>query len=153
MEIRGGSCRLGLWHVRVWWDGMTVHRVQFATTGLDGPVPELIRKYCGGQNVDLSVLNSIALDYGGIYSQIYRTVQRIPYGRTATYGEIARRVGTAPRVVGQAMAHNPTPIVIPCHRVIGSRTIGGFTPSVEIKETLLALEQKTVNKNTHRRQR
>jgi methylated-DNA-[protein]-cysteine S-methyltransferase len=42
--------------------------------------------------------------------------------------------------VGRAMAHNPTPLVIPCHRVVAARGIGGFTPSVEIKEALLAME-------------
>ncbi len=148
MGIKEGSCRFNLWHVRVWWAGTIIHRVQFAMTGLDGPVPGLIQKYCGGQNVDLSVFNSTALDHEGIYGRIYRTVRRIPYGETVTYGEVARKVGTASRVVGQAMAHNPTPLVIPCHRVVGSRGIGGFSPSIEIKEALLALEKKGVNKNT-----
>ena len=151
MEIRSGSCRLGLWYVRVWWSGRNIHWIQFATTGLDGPVPELIRKYCRGQDVDLSDFGSIALEYEGVYGRIYRTVQHIPYGKTSTYGEIARKVGTAPRVVGQAMARNPTPLIIPCHRVVGSRGIGGFSPSVEIKETLLAMEKKGMNKNTRKR--
>ena len=56
--------------------------------------------------------------------------------RPATYGEIAGKVSTSPRVVGQAMRRNPTPLVIPCHRIVGKHGIGGFTPSPEIKEAL-----------------
>jgi methylated-DNA-[protein]-cysteine S-methyltransferase len=70
----------------------------------------------------------------------------IGYGTTATYGEIAETAGTVPRVVGQAMARNPTPLVIPCHRVVGKHGIGGFTPSIEIKETLLRIEKKQAAK-------
>jgi methylated-DNA-[protein]-cysteine S-methyltransferase len=141
MEVTGGSCRFGLWFVHVWWSGSQIHRVRFATTGIDGPVPPLIRQYCAGKHVDLSTLESPVLSHGGVYGRIYHAVRAIPYGRTATYGQIARVIGTAPRVVGQAMARNPTPLVIPCHRVVGATGIGGFTPSVEIKEALLAMEQ------------
>jgi methylated-DNA-[protein]-cysteine S-methyltransferase len=146
MEVREGSCRFGLWFVQVWWTNTEVHRVRFATTGIDGPVPPLIRQYCAGKPVDLSVLVSPAPGHGGVYGRIYHAVRAIPYGRIATYGEIARQVGTAPRVVGQAMAHNPTPLVIPCHRIVSATGIGGFTPSVEIKEALLAMEKKTVQR-------
>jgi len=45
-----------------------------------------------------------------------------------------------------AMARNPTPLVIPCHRVVGAKGIGGFSPDVEIKEMLLAMEKKTFRK-------
>jgi len=44
----------------------------------------------------------------------------IPYGDTASYGDLARRLGSAPRAVGQACARNPFPIVVPCHRVLGA---------------------------------
>ena len=61
---------------------------------------------------------------------------------TATYGEIAARIGTSARAVGRAMARNPTPLVVPCHRVVAATGIGGFTPALEIKEYLLDLEKK-----------
>jgi len=48
MEIITGSCRLGLWYVQVTWSGTTIHRIRFATTGIPGNVPELIRKFCAG---------------------------------------------------------------------------------------------------------
>jgi len=146
VEITGGACRLGLWFVHVWWSGTTVHRVRFATTGIPGGVPDLIRLYCSGQVTSLLPLDSIAINDDSVYSRIYRTVRQVPYGSTSTYGEIAGKVGTSPRVVGQAMAHNPTPLVIPCHRILAARDIGGFTPSIDIKEALLAMEKKGLRK-------
>ena len=146
MEILSGSCRLGLWHVHVYWSGNTIHRVRFATTGIEGDVPPLIRQFCAGRPVDLRSLATIAIHDDTPYSRIYRAVQEIPYGQTETYGGIARRVGTSPRVVGQAMARNITPLVIPCHRVVAADGIGGFTPPIELKEALLALEKKGLRK-------
>jgi len=146
MEMSSGSCRFGLWHVHVEWSGGTVHRVRFATTGIPGNVPEMIRKFCAGQRLDLTTLDSSALHDDTVYSRVYHAVQKIPYGSTVTYGEIAQKVGTSPRVVGQAMARNPTPLVIPCHRVVAADGIGGFSPSVEIKEELLAMEKKGLRK-------
>jgi methylated-DNA-[protein]-cysteine S-methyltransferase len=142
MEVTGGSCRLGLWHVHVWWSGETIHRVRFAPTGIPGPVPAPILKYCSGRRVDLSDLATIACEGENVSARIYRAVQEVPYGSTATYGQIATLVGTSPRVVGRAMAHNPTPLVVPCHRIVAANGIGGFSPALEIKELLIALEQK-----------
>jgi methylated-DNA-[protein]-cysteine S-methyltransferase len=147
MEIVGGSCRFGLWFVQVWWNGLTVHRVRFATTGIPGEIPDLIRQYCAGKVVSLLSLNSSAMsDDDTVYGRIYRMVRQIPYGSTSTYGEIAEMVGTSPRIVGQAMARNPTPLVIPCHRILAAHGIGGFTPSLEIKEALLAMEKRGLRK-------
>jgi len=55
---------------------------------------------------------------GEIFEKIYEEVKKIPRGKTATYGEIARRVGTTPRVVGFVLHRNPDPKNIPCHRVV-----------------------------------
>ncbi len=68
---------------------------------------------------------------------------KIPYGTTASYGEIARRIGRpkAVRAVGAANGRNPLPIVIPCHRVIGSGgQLTGFGGGLPVKEHLLRLE-------------
>jgi len=146
MEIVSGSCRFGLWYVQVWWNDSAVHRVRFSTTALEGDVPPLIRKYCGGQPVDCSALDSFALHDDTMYSRIYREVRTVPFGTTKTYGDVAENIGTAPRVVGQAMARNPTPLVIPCHRIVATHGIGGFSPSVEIKEALLSMEAKGMRK-------
>jgi len=76
---------------------------------------------------------------------VWRHLQDIPYGETISYGELARRVGNpnASRAVGAANGCNPIPIVIPCHRVIGSNgKLVGFGGGLPIKEALLALETK-----------
>ena len=67
----------------------------------------------------------------------------IPAGAVSTYGDIARSIGQpgASRAVGQALGHNPVPIVIPCHRVLaGGGGMGGYTGGLEIKKRLLAIE-------------
>ena len=69
----------------------------------------------------------------------------IPYGETISYGELAKRVGNpkASRAVGAANGQNPIPIIIPCHRVIGSDgKLTGFGGGLPIKQELLALEQR-----------
>jgi methylated-DNA-[protein]-cysteine S-methyltransferase len=147
MEVMSGSCRLDLWHVHVYWTGNRIHRVRFSTTAIPGKVPPLIRQFCAGQAVDLHLLETIAIHDDSVYSRIYRAVREIPFGKTATYGDIARQVGTSPRVVGQAMARNPTPLVIPCHRVVAADGIGGFSPAIEIKEALQAMERKALRKD------
>lgn len=146
MEMSSGSCRLGLWYVHVDHHDRTIYRVRFALTGIPGEVPVAIRQYCAGRLVDLSGFDTPALRGDGIYPRIYRAVREVLYGSTATYGSIAREVGTSPRVVGQAMARNVTPLIIPCHRVVAADGIGGFSPSVEIKQELLAMEQKSRRK-------
>jgi len=142
METVSGSCRLGLWYVQVYWSGDEVRRIRFSRTGIEGSVPLLIQQYCAGKPVDLRAFASIAIQDDTPYSRIYRAVREIPYGKTATYGEIARNVGTSPRAVGQAMARNPTPLVIPCHRVVAATGTGGFSPEIGIKELLLEMERK-----------
>jgi methylated-DNA-[protein]-cysteine S-methyltransferase len=146
MEIISGSCRFGLWFVHVWWTKNTVHQVRFAKTGIPGEVPDLIRHYCAGKVVSLLPLYSPATRDDTVYGRIYREVQQVPYGSTSTYGMIAKKIGTSPRVVGQAMARNPTPLVIPCHRITAAHDIGGFSPSIDIKEALLAMEKKELRK-------
>ena len=70
---------------------------------------------------------------------------RIPYGKTISYGELARRVGrpNGPRAVGQANGRNPIPIIVPCHRVLASNGIGGYGGGLKVKRALLALEGVT----------
>jgi methylated-DNA-[protein]-cysteine S-methyltransferase len=75
---------------------------------------------------------------------VLRALQEVPYGETISYGELAQRIGRpkASRAVGTANAKNPLPIVIPCHRVIGSDgSLVGFGGGLEIKRKLLDLEK------------
>ncbi len=77
--------------------------------------------------------------------KVWAELQRIPYGETATYGDIAQRLGYEPvisRAVGVANASNSLPIVVPCHRVIGSDgKLTGYAGGIERKQALLELEQ------------
>ena len=77
--------------------------------------------------------------------EVLERCRRIPYGKTASYGDLARAVGRdgAARAVGSAMAHNPLPLVIPCHRVLRSDgSLGGFSSpeGTRLKERMLRLE-------------
>ena len=76
---------------------------------------------------------------------VWRRLQQIPYGETVSYGKIARELGNpeASRAVGLANGSNPIPIIVPCHRVIGSNgKLTGFGGGLPVKEKLLALESK-----------
>ena len=77
--------------------------------------------------------------------RVWKELQLIGYGETASYGQIALRLGmtnAASRAVGLANGRNPIPIVIPCHRVIGANgTLTGYAGGLERKQTLLELEQ------------
>lgn len=78
---------------------------------------------------------------------VWQALQEIPYGDTWSYGQLAQRIGNpkASRAVGAANGKNPIPIIIPCHRVIGSSgNLTGFGGGLETKQTLLALEAECV---------
>ncbi len=75
---------------------------------------------------------------------VWEALRRIPYGETVSYGAIAQSIGrpSASRAVGAANGANPLPIVVPCHRVIGSTgSLTGFGGGIDTKAALLALEQ------------
>lgn len=85
----------------------------------------------------------LPLDWGrGLQEKVRRAMAAIPRGETRTYGEIARETGAPAQAVGQACGANPIPIIIPCHRVLGARTLGGFSApgGVETKVALLRFE-------------
>lgn len=74
---------------------------------------------------------------------VWRALQKIPYGETVSYGEVARRIGhsSAARAVGLANGRNPIAIIVPCHRVIGADgTLTGYGGGLERKRALLELE-------------
>jgi len=75
---------------------------------------------------------------------VWKALRNIPYGRVASYKAIAREIGCekGARAVGLANARNPLPIIIPCHRVIGSNgSLGGFAYGLRMKKMLLQLEE------------
>ncbi len=74
---------------------------------------------------------------------VWEQVCRIPYGGVITYGDIAKAIGNpkASRAVGNAVGANPFPIIIPCHRVVASNGIGGFSSGLAIKKKLFRIER------------
>lgn len=108
-----------------------------------GDMPAQLREYLSGQrqvfqqSLDLSRVTPFQ-------RSVLEVAMDIPYGQTRTYAWIAAQVGRprASRAVGQVMAANPVPIIIPCHRVVGSAgDLRGYGGGLEMKERLLAMER------------
>lgn len=105
----------------------------------------LLQRYLCGDAVDLAVVPIDWRVVAAAHKPILQTLQRtVPLGQTITYGELARRCGVprGARLVGQAMAKNPVPLLVPCHRVVrADGTLGGFGGGLALKARLLALER------------
>ena len=103
-----------------------------------------LKRYFNGEKVDFR--NRIDLrDYSDFEQAVYKTLVAIPYGRVRTYQWVAQRIGNsgASRAVGNALAKNPLPIIIPCHRIIKSDgSPGNFSAigGTNLKKKLLELE-------------
>ena len=111
--------------------------------GFFGEVRRQLDAYFAGELTEFTVTqHHRGTDF---QKRVWTELQRIPYGATVSYGELAKRIGkpTASRAVGAANGANPLPIMTPCHRVIGSdKSLTGFGGGVETKRYLLALEQR-----------
>ncbi len=106
-------------------------------------VREQLRAYFDGKLHEFTLrLNPYGTPFQlGVWEQL----RKIPYGETVSYGELAQRLGNskASRAVGAANGRNPLPIVVPCHRVIGSNgSMTGFGGGIDVKRRLLALESR-----------
>ncbi|MBM2831997.1 MAG: ogt [Dehalococcoidia bacterium] len=92
----------------------------------------------------VSFVDRLDLDKASVFQvQVWEAVRGIPYGETRGYAWVAERIGHpgATRATGQALAANPAPIIVPCHRVIRSGGgLGGFSGGQSMKESLLKLE-------------
>ncbi|AEA47995.1 methylated-DNA--[protein]-cysteine S-methyltransferase [Archaeoglobus veneficus] len=96
-----------------------------------------VERYLSGQPVDFS---AYPVAVHGFTARVLEEVRKVGFGETTTYGEIARKLSTSPRAVGQALKRNPAPIIIPCHRVVAKSGIGGYSSGEKIKRMLLELE-------------
>jgi methylated-DNA-[protein]-cysteine S-methyltransferase len=132
-------------------DGESLLRLGFASAepppparedgGAFAPVIEQLEQYFAGERRAFDV----PLDLRGSDFQrsVWSALLEIPYGATASYGEIARRVGRPgkARAVGRANGSNPVAVIVPCHRVIGADgTLTGYGGGMERKRALLDLE-------------
>jgi O-6-methylguanine DNA methyltransferase len=99
-----------------------------------------IEKYLSGQLTKFD----LKLDISGtdFQKKVLKVVKAIPYGKTKTYGEIAKSVNSpkAFRAVGSVNAKNRLPLVIPCHRVVASNGLGGYAGGLPMKIKLLEME-------------
>lgn len=103
---------------------------------------EQLDSYFAGERIEFDL--PLAPAGSGFQRAVWAALRDIPYGETATYGEIARRIGRpdAVRAVGAANGSNPIAIVVPCHRVIGADgALTGYAGGLERKRFLLELER------------
>ncbi len=82
--------------------------------------------------------------------EVYKMVSTIPYGEVRTYSWVAEKIGKpkAAQAVGQALKKNPYPIVIPCHRVVAVKGLGGFGGEINLKKKLLNIEGHNFSEET-----
>jgi methylated-DNA-[protein]-cysteine S-methyltransferase len=113
--------------------------------------PELrsrLQAYASGRKTDFSDCDVEIADVTSFQNRVLAATRRIAYGQTATYGELAKSIGCADaaRAVGNVMAANRVPIVIPCHRVVAAGgKWGGFSApqGVDLKRRMLLMEKET----------
>jgi methylated-DNA-[protein]-cysteine S-methyltransferase len=105
-----------------------------------------LEQYFAGERTSFSL--ELALEGTEFERRVWDEVRAIPYGSTASYAEIAARIGRpgACRAVGRANAMNPVAIVVPCHRVVGSDgSLTGYAGGIDMKRALLELEARVVD--------
>ncbi|HEX6576535.1 MAG TPA: methylated-DNA--[protein]-cysteine S-methyltransferase [Gemmatimonadaceae bacterium] len=99
-----------------------------------------VERRIAGKDLD----HKVPLDLHGTPFQIsvWKEMLRIPAGKTRSYGEVARAIGrpSAFRAVAQACGANPVPVIVPCHRVVASKGLGGYTGGIDRKIHLLSVE-------------
>lgn len=108
-----------------------------------GEVIRQLREYLAGKRDEFDL--PLVPQGTEFQREVWRAVAAIPYGETRSYGDIARQIGRvdAVRAVGAANGQNPLPIVIPCHRVIGSDgRLTGYGGGLPLKKSLLELESR-----------
>ncbi len=129
----------------VWFDSSKDGRVKKEGPAGTNPVlkrtREQLEEYFAGTRTEFD----LPLQFSGTTFQqrVWNLLRTIPFGITTSYGELARRLGDpkATRAVGAANGQNPSPIIVPCHRVVGSRgELTGFGGGIERKRWLLEHE-------------
>lgn len=104
-------------------------------------IHKFIQGYCSKKTWKKNLLDRIPLDLRGTRFQkrVWQELAKISMGETQTYSAIARRIKKpkAVRALGGACGANPIPLLIPCHRVIGYKSLGGFSAGISLKKNLL----------------
>jgi len=126
--------------------GVIARRLSATLVDRDDGILESTRRqideYLGGRRTEFDIpLLMVGTDF---QSRVWRELMKVPYGATATYSQIARRMGNerAARAVGNACKVNPIAIIVPCHRIIGGGgALVGYGGGLSLKERLLKLER------------
>jgi len=108
-----------------------------------------INLYLDGKQAKFNLNNFDLSRLGKFQKRVLMVTLKIPQGSVSTYGAIAKKLGIpkGARAVGQALAKNPFPIILPCHRVIKSDgTLGGFGGNIDLKRKLLSIEKVIIQK-------
>jgi methylated-DNA-[protein]-cysteine S-methyltransferase len=105
----------------------------------------LTQAYFRGEKADFGAVACVLPPESAYYGKVYRACRAIPYGQTRSYTALATILGNpeAARAVALAMAKNPLPLVVPCHRVVAAGDLGGFSApgGVGLKKKMLTLEK------------
>jgi methylated-DNA-[protein]-cysteine S-methyltransferase len=120
-------------------------RKDFRIIRSSSPVEEQLKEYFKGvrKNFDLNLV----IDGTAYQQKVWKELSKVPYGKTISYGELAKRVGNpkGARSVGMAVHLNPIGIIIPCHRVImSSGELGGYASGIVRKKWLLEHESRSI---------
>lgn len=118
-----------------------IYKVKLSDDRICRIVAEKMFKMIEGEDVEFNEeldLSRVTL----FQRRVLEEVRKIPRGKTVTYGEIAKKINKpkAARAVGNALKRNPLPLIVPCHRVVGKKDVGGYTGGVELKLRLLKIE-------------
>jgi methylated-DNA-[protein]-cysteine S-methyltransferase len=144
-DLRVAATARGLCRISFWGDGWEDELArQFGVRVLRAPLDDVRREldeYFEGRRRDFDL--PLDLRVAPFHDAVLRELALVPYGRTETYGALARKVGrpNAARAVGTVMNRNPIPIVLPCHRVVGANgSLTGYAGGLDVKRRLLQLE-------------
>lgn len=144
------ACTLGL--LEVGYEGMCVTSLSLVAEPSEADRPNAfsayviarVREFLDGKRRGFDF--AISPKGTPFQKRVWQALLEIPYGQTATYSEIAARIGSpkSARAVGSACHNNPILLAIPCHRVVGKGFLGGFACGLAVKESLLSLEKNYI---------
>jgi len=126
LELEGNLCR------RISFDSCSAPECS-----PDHPAALWLRGYFHGKPLPLPQLAPATTPF---QNKLRKALLDIPFGKVMTYGELAKKLGTSPRALGQALVANPLPILIPCHRIVAANGLGGFGGGETWKRKLLTWE-------------